>query len=108
MGDVAAAIASACAAAGLTQRAVAERTGISQPTLNRILKGERAAKVPELVLLAEATGCTLAQLTGSAVSGRVICAARSTNGASMEAMRQRLLHFMELDAYLDDHAIPER
>lgn len=101
-----AAIENARSAAGLSQRALADRTGISQATLNRILNGERTAKMPEIILIAEATGCTVAQLTGSAVGERVLCAARSTNGANMDAMRQRLLHFMELDAYLDDQAIP--
>lgn len=99
-------IESARAAAGLSQRALAHRTGISQATLNRILNGERKAKMTEVILIADATGCTVAQLTGSAVRDRVLCAARGTNGASMDAMRQRLLHFMELDAYLDDQAIP--
>lgn len=105
MGDVIAAITSAMEAAGLTQRALAERTGISQPTLNRVLRGERSVKMPELLLIADATGCTVKQLAGSVVADRVLCAARSTNGATMAAMRQRLLHFMELDAYLDDQAI---
>ena len=101
-----AAIESARAAAKLSQRALADMTGMSQATLNRILSGERAAKMPEIVLIADALGCTVAQLTGSSVADRVTCAARSTNGADVSEMRQRLLHFMELDAYLDDHAIP--
>lgn len=100
------AIESARNAAGLSQRDLAEKTGISQPTLHRILSGKRSAKMPELILLADATGCTVAQLTGSAVADRVYCAARSTNGAKMDSMRQRLLHFMELDAYLDEYSIP--
>ena len=61
--------------------------------------------MPELVLIADAVGCTVAQLTGSAVADRVQCAARSTNGEDMNAMRQRLLHFMEIDSHLDDHGI---
>lgn len=32
-------------AVGLTQRALATETGISQPTLSRIISGERAPKV---------------------------------------------------------------
>lgn len=106
MSDLIASIESARAAAGLSQRALADRTGISQATLNRILNGERTAKMTEIILIADATGCTVAQLTGSAVADRVLCAARGTNGANMDGMRQRLLHFMELDAYLDDQAIP--
>lgn len=99
-------IESARQAAGLSQRELARRTGISQATLSRILTGDRTPKMPEIVLIADATGCMIAELTGSAVAERVECAARSANGASMSAMRQRLLHFMEVDAYLDDQAIP--
>lgn len=101
-----AAIESACQAAGLSQRALAEATGISQATLSRIMSGQRAAKMTEVMVIAAATGCTVAQLTGSAISDRVQCAARSSNGANMHIMRQRLLHFMEVDALLDDYAIP--
>lgn len=105
MNDMTAAIESARTTAGLSQRALADRTNISQATLNRILTGGRPAKMTEIILIADATGCTVAQLTGSAVAGRVQCAARATNGSSMGSMRQRLLHFMELDAYLADHGI---
>ena len=107
MTDMSAAIESARDAAGLSQRALADKTGISQSTLHRILNGERVAKMPEIILIADATGCTVAQLTGSAVADRVRCAARATNGSGMTSMRQRLLHFMELDSFLDDHAIPK-
>lgn len=92
----------------MSQRDLAERAGISQPTLNRIIRGERPAKMPEIVLIADALGCTVAELTENAVADRVRCAARGTNGSNMEKMRQKLLHFMEIDAYLDDQAIPER
>ncbi len=107
MNNIPSAIKSACAASGISQRELASKTGISQPTLNRILSGARTAKMPEIILIADATGCTIAQLTGSAIADRVQCAARSTNGSTMDSMRQRLLHFMELDAYLEDQAIPE-
>ena len=56
--------------------------------------------------MAEATGCTVAQLSGNSVTERIQCVARTTNSSTMERMRQRLLHFIELDAYLDDQAIP--
>lgn len=101
-----AAIESAREAAGLSQRGLEDRTGISQSTLNRILTGKRAAKMTEIIQIADATGCTVAQLTGTAIADRVQCAARATSGSTMESMRQRLLHFIELDAYLDDQAIP--
>lgn len=93
-------------AANMSQRSLAQKTGISQPTLNRIINGSRAVKVNELVAIATATGCTIAELTGtSTVADRVEFAARATNGASVERMRDILLHYLELDAYLDDQGI---
>lgn len=95
------------AAAGLSQRALADATGISQSTLSRIISGARVAKLPEVVAIAWATGHTVAQLTGAgSVADRVQCAARAANDSGMEGMRQSLLHFLELDDYLDDQAIP--
>lgn len=104
--QVGAAIESAREAACLSQRALEDRTGISQSTLSRILSGKRTAKMTELIKIADAVGCTIAQLTGTAVADRVQYAARATQGSTMNKMRQRLLHFVELDAYLDDQAIP--
>jgi transcriptional regulator with XRE-family HTH domain len=105
--DVGARIERARTAAGLSQRALADVTGISQSTLSRIISGDRVAKLPEVVAVAWATGHTVAQLTGSgAVADRVQCVARATNDSGMEGMRHALLHFLELDDYLDDQAIP--
>jgi len=100
-----AAIHSAMLSAGFSQRALADQTGISQSTLSRILAGERVAKMPEIILLANALGCTVGQLTGTSLSQRVQCAARASDGASIDIMRQRLVQFMELDAYLEDQGI---
>lgn len=99
------AIDSAREAVGLSQRALEDRTGISQSTLSRILSGKRTAKMTEIILIADATGCTVAQLTGTATADRVQYAARATNGSHLDKMHQRLLHFIELDAYLADQAI---
>ena len=94
-------------AAGHSQRSLAEAAGISQPTLSRIISGERAAKMSELVAIAWATGHTIVQLTGSAtVADRAQYAARATNNCDMEGMREALLHFLELNEYLNDQAIP--
>lgn len=104
--DVGALIERARESAGLSQRGLADATGISQSTLSRIIAGERGAKLPEIVAIAWATGHTVAQLTGtSTVADRVQCAARATNGSGMEDMREALLHFLELDDYLDEQAI---
>ncbi|GLB64616.1 hypothetical protein NCCP2495_24950 [Dietzia sp. NCCP-2495] len=99
-------IAAAQTSANLSQRSLGERTGISQPTLSRIVRGERTATMPELIRIAEATGVTVAYLAGSAASDRVQCAARASDWSDMAQMYEKLLHFVELDDYLDDQAIP--
>ena len=105
MFDIPSAVSGALEGSGLSQRKLAEKTGISQSTVSRIIAGDRVAKLPELLLIADATGCTVAQLTGDTVADRVKCAARATNGSPMEQMKSRLLHFMEINAYLDDQGI---
>ena len=63
--------------------------------------------MPELIAIAWATGVTVAELTGTGtVAERVECAARATNHADMDRMREALLHFLELDDYLSAQAIP--
>ncbi|WP_427886329.1 helix-turn-helix domain-containing protein [Kribbella sp. GL6] len=94
-------------AASLSQRGLAEATGISQATLSRIISGARTAKMPEIVLIGQATGWTVRQLTGASdLAGRVQCAARGTNDSDMDGMREALMQYLELDSYLDDQAIP--
>ncbi|ALL79363.1 hypothetical protein AD006_29200 (plasmid) [Pseudonocardia sp. EC080610-09] len=96
---------SALQAAGMSQREVAEISGLSQAMISRIVSGQRVAKVPELIVIALATGTPPEWLLGSsAVAERAESAARST-GSGSDAMRNRLLHFLELDAYLDDQAV---
>lgn len=93
-------------AAKMSQRDLAAETGISQSTLSRTIAGERVAKMNELVAIAQITGVLLAELTGtSTVADQVRCAARSANCAPMDSMYEQMLHFLELDAYLDDQAI---
>lgn len=99
-------IADAMADASLSQRALADRTDISQSTISRILSGDRVAKMPEIIKIAWATGRTVAQLSGTrSLSDRVQCAARATNGAGMGGMRSALLNFLELDEFLDRQGI---
>jgi transcriptional regulator with XRE-family HTH domain len=95
------------AAAAISQRALADMTGISQPTLSRIISGQRPVKMPELVAIAWATGVTVAELAGiGTVAERVECAARATNHTDMDGMREALLHFLEMDDYLASQLIP--
>lgn len=104
--DIGALIERARVAAGLSQRSLADAAGLSQPTLSRIISGERSAKMPEIVAIAWATGHTVAQLTGTGtVADRAQCAARATNDPGMEQMREALLNFLELNDYLNDQAV---
>ena len=92
--------------AGMTQRELARETGISQATLSRVFAGQRTATMPEIILIARATGVTVGRLTGlSQVEDRAWFAARSTGDDSMGGMKAELLSFLELSAYLDDQAI---
>ena len=94
--------------AGLSQRALSRATGISQTGLSRMESGALTPKMNEILSLAWATGSTVAEITGrSAVRDRVECAARATDGSDMAAMRRELTHYLELDAYLEDQAIPQ-
>lgn len=105
--DVGLRIERARAAAGLSQRALAGMTGISQPTLSRIVSGQRKAKIPELVAIAWAAEATVAELTGAGtVAERVECAVRATNHPNIDGIREALLHFLELNDYLASQAIP--
>lgn len=105
--DVGARIERARVAAGFSQRALADATGISQSTLSRVISGQRAAKVPELMAIGWATGVTVAELAGTGtVAERAEGAARATNHADMDGMRDTLLHFLELDDFLSGQAIP--
>lgn len=91
--------------AGLTQRELSDLTEISQPTLSRIVAGDRVAKASELVDIARITGVPLSQLTGSGAASRVSCAARATSGSQMTQMRDKLIQFADLNTYLDAQAI---
>lgn len=105
--DTGARVEQARIASGHSQRSLAEAADISQPTLSRIISGTRVAKIPELLKIAWATGHTFAQLTGAeTVADRVQCSARATSDSGMDVMREKLLHFLELDEYLDDQIIP--
>ena len=46
-------------AAGLSQRALAERAGVTQAMVSRLESGARLPRLDTLLALAEATGCVL-------------------------------------------------
>lgn len=92
----------------MTQRALADATGLSQATVSRIEGGIRDPKMNEVLAIAWATGASVSEITGrSDVRDRVRCVARATGGTSMEAMRRELIHYLEVDAYLEEMGIPE-
>lgn len=98
-------IAAARSEASLSQRELADRTGIPQATICRIEKG-RPAKMNEILLMASALGTGVAELTGhSDIRDRVECAARASDGSAMTSMKAELLRFLELDAYLENQGI---
>ncbi|MGO1542825.1 MAG: helix-turn-helix domain-containing protein [Gulosibacter sp.] len=104
--DIIAVIERARASSGLSQRDLGELCEISQPTLNRILSGERPIKMTEVIRISDATDSTVVQLCGSAVTDRVECVAALTEGSSRALLYQPLLRFMEIDSYLDEQGIP--
>lgn len=57
-------VASALAAAGISQRAASEQTGIPLSTLSRRLAGASPLTVTELACLADLLGTTIPTLTG--------------------------------------------
>lgn len=91
---------------GMSQRALARKAGLSQPTLSRIESGERTPKMSELILLSDVLGCSISEISEhSAVRDRVVCFARAENGSDMSGLRGELIHLLELDAYLDEYGI---
>lgn len=87
---------------GMSQRALARKAGLSQPTLSRIESGERTPKMSEIILLADALGCSVSEIPEhSAVRDRVVCFARTESCSDMSGLRSELVHLLELDAYLD-------
>lgn len=94
-------------AAGLSQRDLEAKTGISQSTLNRIERDTREAKMDELVAIAWATGTTYGDLVGDMeVSDRLRFAGRVGSEDAFAAMKSQAAFFFELDDYLDQFAVP--
>ena len=92
--------------AGLSQRQLAEISGISQSTLSRIISGTRIPSVPELLALAVATGLPFPTLANvEQASDRAQFAARATGESTMGEMKSALESYLNLSAFLDDQAI---
>ena len=88
---------------GWKQRALAKASGLSQSTLHRLESRDRTATIPELIKIADALGTTLGDLTGeSPVRGRLVYAARTSDDAAADEMKERLAFYLEMDAYFDE------
>lgn len=92
-----------------SRRQLADKAGISPSALSRIIAGTQPAKANELLAIAMATGCSLAELAEiPTMTDRLECGPRPESGANVEEMREQLLQFFELDSYLDEQGISVR
>ncbi len=102
-------VAAARERAGVSQRKLARKSGLSQTTLSRIESGDRTPTIPELFILADALGCSYSELSPqSPVRDRLVRFARTVTGADTGPgkLTTELEHFFEIDAYLERQAIP--
>jgi transcriptional regulator with XRE-family HTH domain len=96
-------------AISVSQRDLAERTGISQSTLSRIVSGARAAKMDELVSLAWGLGVTVDALTTeTSLRDRVLVGTRADPQADIEGVLDSLVYLLEVGAILDRYGIQDR
>lgn len=88
---------------GWNQRSLARASGLSQSTLQRLETLERTATIPELIRIAAALGTTVGDVTGeSPVRDRLVYAARTSDDAAADAMKERLAFYLEMDASFDE------
>ena len=88
---------------GWNQRRLATQADLSQTMVSHIEGQNRTANVPELLKIAAALGTTLGDLTGgSPVRDRLVYAARTSDNATAEAMKDRLAFYLEMDAHFED------
>lgn len=90
----------------LTQRDLAEHTGISQPTIARIESGQRRASLAELSALGEACGVFLNDMLGEGLADQVQCAGR-TDSEGSQALSEYLVYAFTLSQRLDQLGVPE-
>ncbi len=100
-------VAALAAAAGLSQRDLAEAAGMSQATVSRIVTGTRRASVPELVTLAWVLGVPYEELVATrSLSDRVLVASRSSRvEADLSVARGRLVGYLRMELYLDAQGV---
>lgn len=92
---------------GFTQRDLAQRSGISQPTIQRIETGARSASTAEIAVLADACGVLVTDLTGTnQLASEVRCAGR-TDDANFADLFDYLIYAFGLSQRLDELGVPE-
>lgn len=94
-------------AVAMSQRDLAAETGLSQPTIQRIEKGERTASRLELVLIADGCGVLVEDLLGtSKIADEVRCDGRTDELGSKE-LADYLIYAFGVARRLDQLGIPE-
>ena len=95
----------AMTALGLSQRDLATRSGVSQPTLQRSLTGNREFRVDELLDVAAALDVPLATLVDDPTDQGFLFAARTSSEGvetAKEAVRRRLETLLRIRTRLDE------
>lgn len=94
-------------AVGMSQRDLADESGLSQPTIQRIEKGERTASRLELVLIADGCGVLVDDLLGtSTIADEVRCSGRTDEPGAKE-LADYLIYAFGVARRLDQLGIPE-
>lgn len=94
-------------AVDMSQRDLARETGLSQPTIQRVEKGERTASRLELVLIADACGVLVDDLLGTnSIADEVRCAGRTDDPGAKE-LADYLIYAFGVVRRLDQLGIPE-
>lgn len=91
----------------MSLRTLEKETGISQETLHLIESGTREARLDEIMLIAWALGSTVgAILDENPIRDRVLVnTSADLTHDEVKAVRDRLISFLEMDAYLESHGI---
>lgn len=94
-------------AVGMTQRDLAEISGISQPTIHRIETDQRMVSGVELAVLSDACGVLPADLLGiNSVAEDVVYAGR-TDSEGSDVLVAYMVYALGLARRLDELGVPE-
>lgn len=92
---------------GMSQRELAQLSGISQPTIHRIESGQREASILELSALADACGVLITDLQGTGTLGNEVSCAGRTSDAGSPALLEYMLYAFGLTQRLDELGVAE-